>query len=810
MTQFAGAGPDISLEFRDWGYRHPSRSDFAVRGLDLTIRRGERVLLLGASGVGKSTILSAAAGLLGSQDETDVVGNVDEDDENDEEGGSCEGSLLVNAEAVLMLQDPESQMILARLGDNVAFGLENMGSPTDGIWSKVSQSLDSVGLRDVEVYRSTSHLSGGQQQRAALAGALAMGPNLLLLDEPTANLDPAGAAQVVQSVASVMEEAGTASTLVVVEHRPDRWLDIVNRVVVLASVDGITRVVADGRPSEVFNGSDFNGSDSSGSVIDFDALGVWVPAKASAHEIGCARILHTKIPHTNVEPAPVLLEAQNVAIGRDNHPIATGIDLEFRAGRTYAIVGLNGAGKSTLALTLSGLLKPLDGQVVAGDELRGECASAEPAQWKSSELVSRISYVFQNPEHQFVRSTVLGEVELALAKGTKETAEIDAGALLAQFGLEQYAQVNPYTLSGGQKRRLTVVTALAAQPQVIILDEPTYGQDKTTWKQMIDVMGELVRRGICIIVVTHDKALVEALDAEEILMGEDGIENTVEDIAENVAENGRAIRVTPVVERKELPKLSSRSPVIARINPAFRLIAALLLGVPLLFSLDAVSAGVAFALEIILFAIIRISPWRLVCSTWPVFVGAPFSGLAVLLYGREGGRVLAALGMIHITELSANLALATFLRVLAIGVPAVVLVLGIDPTDLADAFSQVLRLPDRFVYGGLAGMRLFSVIRDDWSALTKSRRTRGLGEANKFLNFFPQVFALLVLSIRRSTQLAVAMQARGFDRSDGSGNSIRRSHARVSAIHARDWVFLVCALAVPAAALLVAGCVESV
>ena len=152
----------------------------------------------------------------------------------------------------------------------------------------------------------------------------------------------------------------------------------------------------------------------------------------------------------------------------------------------------------------------------------------------------------------------------------------------------------------------------------------------------------------------------------------------------------------------------------------------------------------------------------------------------------------------RVTDRSAELALATALRILAIGIPAIIAVLGIDVTDLADSFSQILHLPDRFVYGGLAGMRLFSVLQDDWAALSASRRSRGLGDDNALRAFLPQSFALLVLSIRRSTTLATAMQARGF------GGSGPRSHARVSEVHVRDRVFLAACLALPVASLCLA------
>lgn len=203
-------------------------------------------------------------------------------------------------------------------------------------------------------------------------------------------------------------------------------------------------------------------------------------------------------------------------------------------------------------------------------------------------------------------------------------------------------------------------------------------------------------------------------------------------------------------------------------------------------------------MEFVILTAIGIMPWRTVKSTWPVFIGAPCSALAVLLYGKSGGNLWWQWGLMHVTDRSAELALATALRILAIGIPAIVSVIGIDATDLADSFSQILHLPDRFVYGGLAGMRLFSVLQDDWTALTASRRSRGLGDDNKIRAFFPQTFALLVLSIRRSTTLATAMEARGF------GGTGPRSHARVSEVHIRDKVFLVVCLALPVIALCLA------
>ncbi|MEU8188858.1 energy-coupling factor ABC transporter ATP-binding protein, partial [Micromonospora carbonacea] len=237
---------------RGFGWRHAGRRAWAVRGVDLSVGAGERVLLLGPSGAGKSTLLAALAGLLsadsGEQEGVVEVDGVDPRADRDRVG--------------IVFQDPESQLVMARCGDDVAFGLENRGVPAGEIWPRVDEALRRVGFpyhRD----RPTAALSGGEQQRLALAGALALRPGLLLLDEPTANLDPAGAALVRRAVA----DAVTADTaLVLVEHRVAEALPLVDRVVVLEPGGGLR---ADGPPEAVF-------------AAHGDALaaeGVWVPGR---------------------------------------------------------------------------------------------------------------------------------------------------------------------------------------------------------------------------------------------------------------------------------------------------------------------------------------------------------------------------------------------------------------------------------------------------------------------------------------------------------------------------------------------------
>ena len=813
-----------ALELRGWGYRHAYRNHFAVRDLSLSIPAGQRVLLLGASGIGKSTILEGVAGLLG-----DHAPQSGQDQVEDDEGGVTQGQVLIDGNPAvssrgrvgLVLQDPDAQAIFQRLGDNVAFGPENMGLPPEEIWPRVRKAMAEVGLADLQLTRSTMHLSGGQMQRLALAGALAMQPGLLLLDEPTANLDPVGVEQIVDAVRKVLDRQG--STMILVEHRAGPWMDMIDRVIVLglgevedntggsgAAAYRKTVIMADGSPEEVFTDPG----------LDLAALGIWVPeayrsVRDSLPELGCDRGQAGQSGPSQ-DDHPVLLAANDLAVGRQGRAVAEHINLEFRAGQVTALVGANGAGKSTLAMTLAGLLEPVAGSVLAQDRLlqgpQGHTpAESEPIRWTSSQLAARIAYVFQNPEHQFARGTVLDEVKLAPIRTgmTEDQAQARALGLLGRFRLRQYARANPYTLSGGEKRRLTVASALAAAPQVLILDEPTFGQDRNTWVSMAQLIADLRDQGACIILVTHDRELVQALDARLVEMMPPGAKKAIWPIAgsdlqahqETVAAR---LTVTPMDQRDEPIKPASRSPYIASINPAFRLIGAFLAALPLLISLDPVSATTALILEFLLLGAAGFTPLRVVRSTWPIFLGAPGSALAIILYGKSGGATFWQWGMIHITQRSLDLALATALRILAIGIPAIITVLGIDATDLADAFSQVLHLPDRFVYGGLAGMRLFTVLKDDWSALTASRRSRGLGDENRFKAFMPQAFALLVLSIRRSTTLATAMEARGF------GGSTPRTHARVSQVRPRDVGFLLICLSVPAISLTVAALTGSI
>lgn len=491
MSSETGFQP-ASITAAGWGWRHSGRNTSAVRGLDLRIEPGERVLLLGASGAGKSTLLHALAGVLGSDDEADET-----------------GSLLLGGVppadrrgiAGLMQQDPETQVILSRVGDDVAFGAENLAVERSEIWRRVSAALDAVGLH-VPLTHPTSHLSGGQKQRLALAGILAMQPGLILLDEPTANLDPAGVIEVRDAVERVLDTTG--ATLVVVEHRVEVWQHVVDRIIVLEPGGG---VAMDGAPSAVLAGARSR-------LLE---AGVWVPGYMP------------RLPQRNREGSGTeLLSAAGLSVSRDKarrrhpvRPVAADIDAVVKQGRALSITGPNGAGKSTLALTLAGLLPAAAGEVSASASFAAGLG-ASPFTWRAQDLISRIGTVFQEPEHQFVTGKVYDE----LAFGPRHLGVPDddvanrVDELLQRLRLDRLADANPFTLSGGEKRRLSVATVLAARPEVLVLDEPTFGQDANTWAELAALVLELLDEGTAVVSVTHDELFTRALCGSRLELGQ--------------------------------------------------------------------------------------------------------------------------------------------------------------------------------------------------------------------------------------------------------------------------------------------------
>jgi energy-coupling factor transport system ATP-binding protein len=814
------------------------------------------VAVVGPSGAGKSTLLRAVAGVL-----------PDEPDATDDTAASVQGTLLVDeadpravrGRVGLVMQDPEAHTVMSRVGDDVAFGCENAGVPRDETWDRVRSALDVVGL-DLPLDRSTAQLSGGQRQRLALAGVLAMRPGALVLDEPCANLDPDGVAQVHDAVRALLDETG--ATLLVVEHRIGTWLDLVDRLVLLEPAGG---VVADGPPAEVFA--------THGEALT--AAGVWVPgaepergsarrrapgragempgvtggataasrpldtagrgggerertspgragempgssggATAASRPLGAGALDEGPLGARPLGARAVLLEARGLGTARGKQAVGNGIDLGLRAGQVLAVTGPNGVGKSTLGLTLAGLLAPAAGELRATDTLANGIGAA-PHTWTSRELAARIGTVFQDPEHQFVARSVREEVEAGpRALGEPDAAD-RATALLDEFGLAHLADANPFTLSGGEQRRLAIASVIAARPPVVVLDEPTSGQDRATWQAVVGRLGALADAGTTVVAVTHDRDLVRALDADEVVLGADGARPVGPDQGPSVAttpetERTAAARPGPPDRTDAADRTDRTSPArrplparvtgIRGVQPVASLVGVLALGVCLVLSLDVVSAAVALALELLLLPLLRLPVRTLLLRLAPVLVAVPLTAVSIALYGRPSGREWFDLGFAHVTDGSLVLALATALRVLAVGVPAIALFVRVDPTDLADGLAQVLRLPARFVLGALAAVRMMTLLVDDWRQLAMARRARGLADTGRLRRGASMAFALLVLALRRATTLAVAMESRGF------GAPGKRTWGRVARFAGPEWAMVAVLVGIGAVSITVAVC----
>ena len=502
------------IQVHDLSVCYPRAAGPALRNVSLSVERGEMLLLLGPSGSGKSTIGLCLAGLIPASVPAQLQGRI-------LFNGHDVGEMSVGQRTALLgmvFQDPEAQFCMLTVEDEVAFGLENLAVPRVEMDGRIAEGLALEGLSDHRRER-VERLSGGQQQRLALACALARRPEVLFLDEPTANLDPATRHDFFHLLGT-LRQAQPGLTILIVEHVLDDLIAIVNRVLLLGA-GGV--VITSGAPREVFN---LNSE-------ELDQMGIWLPqvtALGQKLRLAGAPLSHlpltvqeaiaqfaglvvrrsvsspTYTNHTGRRPnhgAPTAILVRNLSFHYPGSAeVLHNISLDVPAGSFFALVGPNGSGKTTLASHFAEILQPPAQCVrILGDDI---------TELTTAQITERVGYVFQDPEHQFVEQHVEDELAYSLRLRRRAPAEIQAivDQLLDSFGLTPYRELNPFSLSQGQKRRLSVATMLVVGQRILVLDEPTFGQDRNTAHALMERLRALHRDGVTIFIITHDMQLV--------------------------------------------------------------------------------------------------------------------------------------------------------------------------------------------------------------------------------------------------------------------------------------------------------------
>ena len=527
--------PAIVVEDYSFWFKMPGGDRvLALDKVSFEVETEDFTLVLGTSGSGKSTLALNLVGILpdyfGGWNEGRIrVRHPERGLINRRELSAGERFSIVN----MLFQNPEDQIVTLTVEEEVGFALENYQVPRNEISDRITAALDLVGIADFRE-RSTIRLSGGEKQRVALAAMLAMKPQVLILDEPTSNLDPIGKEQVLDAVQRVRERSD--ASIMIVEHEVDEVYDSVDKVLLVDN----KHVVGPMSPREFMR---------SNGLHVRDEMGLWIPQATEVglelaqrdvvldrmplngdelvHALRDVIVARPARPDTDVpaESTAAAATGEQVAAdagdGRDaadresviqirdvsysyasRADVLRNVSFDIRSHEVLAIVGQNGSGKSTLAAQLNGILRPSRGQVLVD----GKPTTA----YKFAKLAKRVAYIFQIPEKQFIRGNVYDEIAHSLQALKVDEAEIAerVDAMLDQIGLADKKTLSPYMLSHGQKRRLSVACMVISEPDVIILDEPTFGQDYRQARRIMEFMTSLAARGSAVTFITHDMRLV--------------------------------------------------------------------------------------------------------------------------------------------------------------------------------------------------------------------------------------------------------------------------------------------------------------
>lgn len=486
---------DYDIQFQDVSFKYEGADGFALRNINLNIASGEIILITGPAGSGKTTLCSCMIGLIPHFHEGELSGKV-----------SVKGNDVVRSRigglatlVGMVFQDPESQLVTASVADEVAFGPENLGIPREQINQRIPEALAATRLTGYED-REPFTLSGGEQQACVIAAIYAMHPEIYVMDEPLANLDPAGRAQVLQLVVDVAKERG--KTLVVVEHAIEEVLPLVDRVIVLEE----GQIVRNGMVDEVL------------AQDDIPNVFMRPPIARLAERFGMNPIpltpelfyemftaQHTlsgigvdDIASSRSNARQPVIKMQDVSFSYDGENSALdGVTTTFYDGELVAILGRNGSGKTTLVRHIIGLLQPNSGSVT----VMGKDVATTPTHL----LAQEIGFCFQNPNHQIVSFNVQDEMVFGLKAHKIDPDEFEdrIHQALEFVNMQDYLETEIFDLGKGQKQRIALASVLTLDPGILIIDEPTTGQDPHMAEEIFEIIKTLNGRGTTVLIITH-------------------------------------------------------------------------------------------------------------------------------------------------------------------------------------------------------------------------------------------------------------------------------------------------------------------
>ena len=505
-----------AVRVKDLWWRYHTSREWILKGVDFEVERGEFVGIVGPSGAGKTTLCLLVAGVLSKSVKGECKGRV----ELFGKDALRTGVRQLSEEVAIVLQDADTQFVTMRVLEEVAFPLENLGLSREEILERVSEALEFVGMKGYE-WKHPHELSGGQKQRVAIAAALAKRPRLLILDEATSDLDPLGKREVLSVVSRLRKEYEV--TVMIVDHNTDDLVKFVDRVIVLEG----GRVAAFGEPRAIFS-----------RIEQLRTIGIRIPQPTEvAFKLGAA---NGELPLTVEEAAKALAPLKDrlcllngnaheslsrcerlvsftdvTYVYEDGTVALNGLSLNIWKGEFLAVIGPNGSGKTTMAKLMVSLIKPTSGRV--------EVMGADTRAVSPTMLFSKVGYVFQNPDYQLVCDTVYDEVAFPLRQLGLDEEEVRERVqwALASVGLTGLEETPPFFLSKGERQRLALAIVLAVKPQLLIVDEPTTGQDERNSRRIAELLAQLNKAGVTIVVITHDLRLVSEY-AERVVVLNNG------------------------------------------------------------------------------------------------------------------------------------------------------------------------------------------------------------------------------------------------------------------------------------------------